>query len=301
MNDYASLRKKNNGTFVAVVALALCVIMSATIVFSRLAGYSAYQTKQYIPLTVSNAATKVTTMQRQAAVSQAPMAAKLSATSQQGVVRLDETKPGPTDTAWLTITELELFCASYENGEGKITVNSDSGDNVVAPGTSHSFTFALQNTAEFGLDYDIEVEAYFEIDGGNEAVPVEIRLYDYNGNYLIGSPDGFEDLSDVNMASGSGSISAGYIAPYVIEWQWPFEGDDVYDTFLGDYFLETEVQVSFVMEIRTIAEKGGDGGLPETGDRSLVVPIVAMSLSAPVLLFLVIPGKRKREDNNASK
>lgn len=298
MNNYDSLRRRKGGILFPVVALALCVALSAAMLFSRMVGYSGYRTDQYIPLTVSNGVTEVTTMQRQ--LSQAPSVKLLSATDQQ-VVELDETKPGPTETAWLTITELELFCASYENGEGKITVNSDNGDNVVAPGTSHSFTFALQNTAEFGLDYDIEVEAYFEIDGGNEAVPVEIRLYDYNGNYLIGSPDGFEDLSDVNMATGSGSVSAGYIAPYVIEWQWPFEGDDVYDTLLGDYFIETEAQVSFVMEIRTIAEKGGEGGLPETGDRSLVVPIVAMSLSAPALLFLLIPGKRKREDNNASK
>lgn len=301
MNDYASLRKKNSGTFMAVIALALCVALSAAMLFSRLTDYTAYRTQQYIPLTVSNAATKVTTMQRQVAVSQPSMVTRLSATSQQQAVRLEETKPGPTETAWLTITELELFCLSYENGEGKVTVNSSNGDNVVAPGTSHSFTFALQNTSEFGLDYDIEVEAYFEINGGNENVPVEIRLWDYSGNYLIGTPDEFEDLADVNVATGEGSISAGYIAPYVIEWQWPFEGDDVYDTFLGDYFIETEAQVSFVMEIRTIAEKGGEGGLPGTGDRSLVVPVAAMGLSTAALLFMVIPWKRKREDEHAGK
>lgn len=298
MNNYASLRRRKPSIWIPVVALALCVALSASMLFSRIVGFSTHKTLQYIPLTVSNGITEVTVLQRQ--LSQAPSVSLLSATDRQ-VVKLEETKPTQTEEAWITLTELELFCVSYENGEGKVTVQSSNGDNIVAPGTSNSFTFSLQNTADFGLDYDIEIEAYFAIEGGNEKVPVELRLFDHNGNYLIGTPDEFEDLADMNVATGEGSVSANYIVPYTIEWRWPFEGDDAYDTSLGDYFvsIETGTQVSFVMEVRTYAEKGGEGGIPDTGDRSLTVPMIALGASASALVFLLIPVKRKREDEDA--
>lgn len=299
MNEYSSLRRRKRSIWISVVALALCVALSASMLFSRLSGYSLHHTQHYIPLTVSNGVTQVTPMQRQ--LSQTPTLTLLSASDQGRVMPMEETKPAQTEEAWLTITELELFCVSYENGEGKVTVQSANGDNIVAPGTSHSFTFSLQNTAEFGLDYDIEIEAYFAIEGGNEKVPVQLRLFDHSGNYLIGSPEEFEDLSDVNVASGEGSVSAGYIVPYTIEWCWPFEGDDIYDTALGSYFIETNAQVSFVMEVRTIAERGGEGGLPNTGDRNLVFPAAALCVSASALVFILIPWKRKREDENAQQ
>lgn len=303
MNNYASLRRRKPSIWIPVVALALCVALSASMLFSRIVGFSTHKTLQYIPLTVSNGTTEVTVLQRQ--LSQAPSVSLLSATDRQ-VVKLEETKPTQTEEAWLTLTELELFCVFYEDSEGRVYVQSANGDKIVAPGTSNSYTFSLINTADFGLDYDIEVEAYFEVEGGNEKVPVELRLFDHNGNYLIGSPDEFEDLADVNVATGEGSVSSDYIVPYTLEWRWPFEGDDVdlddlYDTGLGDYFVsvETNTQVSFVMEVRTYAEKGGEGGIPDTGDRSLTVPMIALGASASALVFLLIPVKRKREDEDA--
>lgn len=295
MRDYASLRKRKNSTFLAVVALTLCVALSAAFLFSRLADYSAWRTQQYIPLTVSNGVTQVTTLQKQARNS-GPMVHTLSS-----VVKLDDTKPAEAqeEKVWLTMTELELFKASYENDKGEITVQSANGEDIIAPGTSNSYTFSLQNTGDTGLDYTIEVEAYFAIEGGDQGVPVQLRLSDYNGNYLIGGPNSFEDLSDVNTASGNGSVSAGYIVPYTIEWQWPFEGNDALDTHLGSIMIETGASVSFVMEIRTIAEQGGGGGLPSTGDAdSVLVAGAVLAVSFVSLVFMLIP-KRKREEDDA--
>lgn len=294
MNDYASLRKRKNSPFMAVVALTLCVALSAAFLFSRLADYSAWRTQQYIPLTVSNGVTQVTTVQKQAQYS-GPRVHKLSAATPLEAV--EPTEPG--EKTWLTMTELELFKASYENDKGEITVQSANGEDIIAPGTSNSFTFSLQNTGDTGLDYTIEVEAYFAIEGGDQGVPVQLRLSDYNGNYLIGGPNSFADLSDVNTASGNGSVSAGYIVPYTIEWQWPFEGDDALDTQLGSIMIETGASVSFVMEIRTIAEQGGGGGLPSTGDAdSVLVAGAVLTVSFVSLVFLLIP-KRKREEDDA--
>ena len=47
------------------------------------------------------------------------------------------------DVIWGTETEVEIFKVSYEDGEGNITVKSDNGEKVVAPGTENSYTFKL--------------------------------------------------------------------------------------------------------------------------------------------------------------
>lgn len=289
MRDYTSLRHRKRSPWTLLLALALCVALSTGVLISRLSHFTNHTPQQYIPLTVSSGTTQVTTSRGQLASVRMP-----ALYAPHPALRLDETQPG--ELSWISLTELELFCASYENGTGQVTVKSASGDNVVAPGTGHAFTFALLNTGDQGLDYDIEVEAYFAIEGGNEKVPVQIRLFDHNGNYLIGSPEQFEDLSDVNIASGSGSVSAGYMVPYTIEWMWPFEGDDILDTSLGNYFLQTDAEVSFVMEVRTVAELGGEGGLPDTGDRRLVVPVLLLVSSSTAMVLMLIPVRRKREE-----
>lgn len=298
MNDYANLRRKKRSIWSVVMALALCVALSTSVLLSRLSGFSGQQAQQYIPLTVSSGTTRVTTVDKSDLC--APAQAN-SLFAPRAVVRLDDPQPRQDEKAWLSITDLELFNVSYENGEGKVTVQSASGDKIIAPGTSNSYTFCLKNTGEFGLDYDIEVKAYFAIQGSDVKVPVQIRLSDYAGNYLIGSADAFQDLSSVNAASGSGSVSAGFMVPYTIEWVWPFEGDDVLDTMLGSYFLETGTEVTFVMEVRTVAEEGGEGGVPSTGDHGLMIPTFVLCVSAGALLFMLLPLCRKREDDHDRK
>ena len=301
MNNYTSLRRRNNGTFLAAVALVLCVAVSAAMLFSRLSGYSAVKTQQYIPLTVSNGATKVTAVQRQVAVRQT--ASLLSASDAQRAVRLDETVTDPgfrvedADTVWEGQTNVEIFRVSYENGQGEVTVHSAGADKLMAPGTENEYCFTLQNTGDVNLDYTLEIAAWFS--DGENTIPVVVRLQDYAGKYLLGSADGYADVLELNGVKETNSISAGYIAPYTLQWQWPFAGDDEYDTWLGN--LAQDADITLTIAIRTTAEAGGEGGLPDTGDRGLTVPVAALVLSGTALLLLVIPFKRKREDEDAKK
>lgn len=294
MNDYASLRKQNKSPFFAVVALALCVAITSAMLFSRLAEHVAGRTEQRIPLTVSNGVTHVRTLQRQ--MDAGPRVVRMAATSTDGPVAPSETNPGfeiyDDDTIWEGQTDVEIFSVSYENGEGRVTVKSDRGDNVLAPGTQQEYTFTLHNTGDVGLDYILSLEAYFS--DGEKTIPVQARLLDYEGKYLLGSEEKYVDVLELNKVQEENSISAGYIAPYTLQWQWPFEGDDAYDTWLGD--LAANEDISLTIVIRTVAVLGGEGGLPETGDRGMIITAVAMVASLAGLLTVVLLPKRKQEE-----
>ena len=307
MNEYSHLRRQKRSMLFPVVALALCVVLSASVLFSRLIGYSESQRQLFVPLTESNGVTKVDSFQRVSA--QAPSVQLLSQRSEAVIVPLDNEDTNPTvkpvnpgfqvedeNTVWEGKTDVEIFRLSYENGEGQITVNSGRGDKVIAPGTENEYRFTLQNTGDVNLDYTLEMEAYFS--DGEKMIPVEARVVDYTGKYLVGSADSYADVLELNEVSEKGSISAGYIAPYTLQWQWPFEGDDAYDTWLGNMAMEEDITLTIV--IRTTAEYGGEGGQPpQTGDNGtvMVAAVVMVGSFAGLLVVLLLP-KRKREENH---
>lgn len=295
MNDYASLKKQNSSPFFAVVALLLCVVLSASVLFGRLVAHTAQTSAQRIPLTVSNGVTKVTQIQRES-TQHSPAVTQLSAR----VMPLDETETNPgfqvedASTVWEGQTDVEIFRVAYENGQGQVTVNSATGDKVLAPGTENEYRFTLHNTGDVDLDYTLEIAAWFS--DGQTAIPVVVRLLDYEDKYLLGSPEGYADVLELNSVKEENSISAGYIAPYTLQWQWPFEGDDEYDTWLGNLAQDTDITLTIA--IRTTAQQGSGGGLPDTGDRGITLAAVVMVGSLGGLLVIALLPKRRREERN---
>ena len=115
--------------------------------------------------------------------------------------------------------EFDLFNTIYDsNGTDKET---DVEDGLIAPGTSGSFEFVLQNTSDVTTQYAID----FEVEDEND-IPIQ---YSLNGN------DWYSEISDIDirksddtiLAIGSGEKSI------TIKWKWAFDGDNDKDTQLG--------------------------------------------------------------------
>ena len=300
MNDYSSLRKKkDNRTVLAAVSLLLCVALSTSMLFSRLAGWLPADRQHYIPLTVGNGITSVVTGQRAA----------------DGSIRFGEHKGGPVvlaaspfltqswfevydeNTVWQGKTDIEIFRMSYKNGEGQTTVNSMDGDKLLAPGTENTYSFTLENTGSNPVAYEMSMEAYFS--DGEKVIPVVARVSDHKGRYLCGSKDAYVDVLELNKVKDSGTMKPGYVMPYTLSWEWPFEVDDEYDTWLGNMAVEEDITLTIVIHTLASYTPDGDDGIPKTGDTSGIgLAFGAMVASmAGLLILLPIPRRRREEEH----
>lgn len=310
MKDYASLRKQNNkSSLPAVIILAVCVLVSAALLFSRLMGFAPVEERNYISLTDSSWRTHVSVGQRDGSgtivYDTAPTAAVIgrdtpALTASPIVPRLLTGSFDVYDenTVWTAETEVEIFRVSYVNGEGNVTVNSGTGEKVIAPGTENTYEFTLQNSGEVNLEYKMTMSAAFT--NGEYAIPVVVRVMDSTGRYILGSDEEQVDVLRLSEVKEHGALSPGYERTYILEWAWPFEGDDEYDTLLGNLAAEGE-DLALTIEIRTEAcwtDKEGGDPPPKTGDASSVaLPAVMMVASlAAFLLLLMMPRKREEAD-----
>lgn len=203
---------------------------------------------------------------------------------------------------WGTETQIALFEVTYENGEQNITVQSSNEDKVIAPGTTQTYTFKLKNTGEVALDYLVDIDAY--VTPEETRIPVESRLYRYDGEWVLGNHELYEEIELLDSAEDMSTLGAGRYGYYILEWVWPFEsGDDAYDTLLGNEAIQENI--TFTIEISTVATTSANpnagGGLlaVQTGDSANIPLILGISAGAVVLLFLLIVLKKKNDEHVA--
>ena len=129
---------------------------------------------------------------------------------------------------------IELFRIEYSNEKGEVTVQGLNADNVVAPGTSVSYDIRLRNNDDVIIDFLMTPTVEFLT--GDE-VPVEFKIMDDYGNYILGSDTEWADSDGMNQLAHKGSIHPGEVFTYHVRWQWVFdvsEEQDGYDTYLGN-------------------------------------------------------------------
>lgn len=129
---------------------------------------------------------------------------------------------------------IELFRIEYENERGEVIVKGVNADNVVAPGTAVNYDIRLRNNDDVVIDFLMTPTAEFLT---GDAVPVEFKIMDSYGNYLLGNDTEWATAADMNALAHKGSIHPNEVFTYHVSWRWIFEvGDDqnAYDTYLGN-------------------------------------------------------------------
>jgi len=283
----------------------ICDLASLAVLFSRLTAYSPESFKNVIPLTVSRGATTVTAATRQEIYGAEQTAAGYGDDAPQ-IVQL--ASPGfrtyDKDTVWVSDTKLEIFHLSYDSEKG-ITVNSENGDKLIAPGTSNEYVFTLENTGDVPLDYDMTMESW--ITGTDLKLPVKARVHDHTDRYIVGSSSEMVDTDELNTVREHSKLSAGRFAVYTLDWEWPYEWDnDTYDTMLGNMAVNGDIALT--IKINTFAaydetapkEENGlanpydPEASPKTGVAMGAVP--AVLTGALILMLAVRPRNRKDEE-----
>ncbi len=285
---------------IVVVLLLLCEAVSLAVLFNHISKYSEKEFSNIIPLTESKGNTVVTVLN----TAQNSLSAENGETSE--VVKLASPSFSAYDenTVWKAETDVEIFRLSYENDENKLTVSGQSGNNdkLIAPGTSNKYVFTLANTGDVPLGYNLNMESW--ITGTEFDIPVRVRVWDYENNYLSGNADENVSVMELNNVSQDGILGSGRYAVYTLEWEWPFEQDnDEFDTMLGNLAVDNELALH--IRINTSAtysdepEADNSGILPpQTGDSFNIKLYSAIIVSALLILFMscVIKDKRKETE-----
>ena len=131
------------------------------------------------------------------------------------------------------VGEIELFRIEYANEQGEITVQGLNADNVVAPGTAVNYDIRLRNNDDVIIDFMMIPTVEFLT---GDSVPVQFKMIDTYGNYILGDENSWVNSTDVNGLVHKGSIHPGEVFTYHVSWQWIFEVNDQqngYDTYLG--------------------------------------------------------------------
>lgn len=201
-----------------------------------------------------------------------------------------------SDGTWVAQNNVNIFKMAYDNETGDITVDG-VGIKVIAPGTTNSYYFDLVNSGDCGVDYSVMMSA--ELSNNITSIPVEVKLSDYQGKYIIGSETTWDDVMAINDVKEEGQLSKGHKMRYNFSWQWPFEsGNDEYDTMLGNLAVNEDVTLTITIKTLATADAEAIGGV-ETGDSSHIMTYALVAgVAGCAMIFLLLLGKKRKDDED---
>ena len=198
--------------------------------------------------------------------------------------------------------EIQVFYAEYGK-DGEITVKSDFGDKVVAPGTENSYNLYVRNVGKVPISYILEAESRITVDvnGQQTEIPIEASFYTPHGSYLLGGEESLENLGKLDGVKDSSGLSPEHQAKYTLCWSWPFDGDDEFDTLLGNLAAEgEELTVKVAFNVTAAYNPNAGGGSPITGGSSNIGLWVALFvISTFTLIILLFLRKREQDEENS--
>ena len=198
--------------------------------------------------------------------------------------------------------EIQVFYAEYGK-DGEITVKSDFGDKVVAPGTENSYNLYVRNVGKVPISYILEAESHITVDvnGQQTEIPIEASFYTPRSSYLLGGEESLENLGKLDGVKDSSGLSPEHQAKYTLCWSWPFDGDDEFDTLLGNLAAEgEELTVKVAFNVTAAYNPNAGGGSPITGGSSNIGLWVALFvISTFTLIILLFLRKREQDEENS--
>ena len=198
--------------------------------------------------------------------------------------------------------EIQVFYAEYGK-DGEITVKSDFGDKVVAPGTENSYNLYVRNVGKVPISYILEAESRITVDvnGQQTEIPIEASFYTPRSSYLLGGEESLENLGKLDGVKDSSGLSPEHQAKYTLCWSWPFDGDDEFDTLLGNLAAEgEELTVKVAFNVTAAYNPNAGGGSPITGGSSNIGLWVALFvISTFTLIIILFLRKREQDEENS--
>ena len=199
--------------------------------------------------------------------------------------------------------EIQVFYAEYDNN-GEFTVKSDFGDKIVAPGTENSYDLYVRNVGKAPISYILEAESHITVDvnGTQTEIPIEASFYTPRSSYLLGGEDSLENLGKLDGVTDNGGLSPQNQAKYTLCWRWPFDGDDEFDTMLGNLAAEGEVlTIKVAFSVTASYDPNAAGGSPITGDSSNIGLWVALFVISTFTLIILLFLRKRENDEEKSQ
>lgn len=285
------LNDKNKKVWLIVIVLSLCVVISIIIFTKRL---------DFFFMDDSGAISLIPEEEggRESLNSDTTLSGgdgtSSTGSAHQGMITQPDFEVSDERQTWSTQTAVDIFRMSYENGEHVVTVKSDSGDKVIAPGVENSYTFKLKNTGDVALDYTMKM--YVSILPEDIQIPIDARISRYDGRWISGQDEGFLPILSLNEIKDTATLGSGKFTYYTLEWMWPFEnGQDDFDTMLGNLAAQEDLTVTVCIETTALesGDPGNAGGImtPKTGDSAQVILWIVLLIVAGVLVLLFLCKK----------
>ena len=166
-----------------------------------------------------------------------------------------------TEQVWTTDTQIEIFKAEYTDGGGNVTVKSDNGEAVFAPGAQTEYSFKLKNNGNVAVDYSASLAFALKANGvdmADEDMPLLVKVFSAEkDDYIVGSADTWIPVTELGVYEDGGTLGINSYNEYTLSIKWEFEeGKDERDTRLGN--LSAGESVEFSVDIDTYAEQSDD-------------------------------------------
>lgn len=198
---------------------------------------------------------------------------------------------------WQRCTDIDVFKASYFNDKTDITINSDNSDKIIAPGSQNKYIFKVKNISDLPVDYTLH--AKFNVTPQNISIPIYAKIQRHDNKWVMGSHKQYSSINTRDSYNDKMTLSSLHYAYYTLEWIWPYDTNDNYDTRLGDLSIKDDIHLTLTIDIVAKAshDKDSNGGLlVETGDLYPVYPYIllsCLSIFSGLLLIKIRKVKKK--------